>query len=173
VKIVRTPGAAINVFKDSNLDSKIAKVGWFESDIYPDEIEEKTNKVLQKGLPVATVAHKQEFGDPEERIPPRPFMSTTIDQQRNNWLKKLKSGARAILAGNETPGSVMEAMGALAAGQIRKTITLIKSPKLSKRTIYDRLHRKSNKKTIGALDKPLVDTGIMLNTLTHQVEDKK
>lgn len=172
MKVIHKSGPSINIFKTSKiLDSKIAKVGWFAGNSYPDETNPKTNKTTV-GQPVAQVAVTQEYGDPVKRIPPRPFMSTTISQKKNEWTKLLLSGSKAVLAGNENPESVMTAVGSLAAGEIRKTITNIYTPELSQRTIYNRQHRRSDKKTLGNLDKPLVDTGHMLNTLTFQVEGK-
>ena len=145
-----------------NLDGKVAKVGWFENSKYPDK----------KGTQVAQVAAIQEYGWPARNIPPRPFMRPTIIEKEKEWRNLAESGVKAILAGNETIGTVMEKIGLRAAGQVRAKITEILEPPLSPVTIYNRFHRKSDKKTIGLLTKPLVDTGILLGTCTNIVEDE-
>jgi hypothetical protein len=143
-----------------NLQGKVGKVGWFEKSKYED------------GTPVAYVATIQEYGYPAGNIPPRPFMRTTIAEKQQEWKKIAESGSKAILNGKATVGTVMEAIGLKAAGDIRKKISLITAPPLSPRTIEARRSRRADKKTIGLLTKPLIDTGIMFGTLTNTVEDE-
>lgn len=145
-----------------NLQGKVGKVGWFEKSRYDD----KAN------TPVAYVAAIQEYGYPAGNIPARPFMRPTIAKYENEWRKLAESGSRAVLNGKATIGDVMEGIGLSAAGQIRKTISLIVTPPLSPKTIYARLHRKSDKKTVGLLTKPLIDTGVLYGTLTNTVENE-
>lgn len=144
-----------------NLAGKVAKVGWFEKSKYPEPPH----------LPVAYVATIQEYGNSAEHIPPRPFMRPTVIQKRVEWRGVAERGAKAVLAGRATAADVMEQIGLKAAGDVRRTISQIWSPPLSPRTIAARLAKRKDKKTIGALDKPLVDTGLMLATLTNTVED--
>lgn len=143
-----------------NLQGKVGKVGWFEKSKYED------------GTSVAYVAAIQEYGYPNGNIPPRPFMRPTIAKKQQEWAKIAESGAKAVLAGKSQVGQVMEAIGLKAAGDIRKTISLITTPPLSPRTIEARRSRRADKKTIGSLTKPLIDTGIMFGTLTNTVEDE-
>ena len=143
-----------------NLSGKTARVGWFEKSKYED------------GTPVASIAAQNEYGNPTKHIPPRSFMRTSIIEKENEWRSLAEQGSKAVLDGKQTVTQVMEKIGLKAAGDIRKKITQIFEPPLSPVTIHNRLHRKSNKKTIGLLTKPLIDTGIMLNTLTNTVEDK-
>lgn len=146
----------------TNLVGKVAKVGWFEDSRYP----EKPN------LPVAYVATIHEFGYPPKNIPPRPFMRPTIAGQKNVWKDIAKSGAMAILKGEQSVYNVMEAIGLKAAGDIRKTISTIYTPPLKPGTIAARLAKRSDKQTLGLLDKPLIDTGLMFGTLTSTVENE-
>lgn len=143
-----------------NLEGKVGKVGWFEKSKY------------ETGVSVAYVATIQEYGYPAKNIPPRPFMRPTIAAKEGEWRKIAESGAKAVLNGNQTAYTVMEAIGLKAAGDIRKTISLIWTPSLSPKTIQARLRKRSNNKTVGNLTKPLIDTGIMLGTLTNTVEDE-
>ena len=146
----------------NELSGKVAKVGWFEKSKYPKP----------PNVPVAYVATIQEFGYSPKNIPPRPFMRPTIQQKRVEWGKIAERGAQAILKGNATATTVMEAIGLKAAGDIRKTISTIWSPPLKPRTIEARLSKRSDKTTRGLIDKPLIDTGLMFATLTNTVEDE-
>jgi hypothetical protein len=143
-----------------NLEGKVAKVGWFEKSKY------------ETGVSVAYVATIQEYGYPAKNIPPRPFMRPTIVKNENQWKKIAESGAKAVLNGNQTVANIMEAIGLKAAGDIRKTISLVWQPPLSPKTIQARLRKRADNKTVGNLTKPLIDTGIMLGTLTNTVEDE-
>ena len=136
------------------------KVGFFESAKYPD------------GTPVAYVAAVQEFGYSEGGIPPRPFMRTTASEQGGSWTEAFGKGAKAIARGTFTPHQVMDAVGQLAAGDIRKKISEITSPPLQPATVAARRRRYKDKKTTGSLTKPLVDTAVMVNSVTNVVEDK-
>lgn len=165
VTVIREPAAAAKQleFALKNLDGKVGKVGWFEKSQYPEEKN-------RKSIAVATVAAIQEYGDSTRGIPPRPFMRPTIAQQQLVWSKIAEDGAKAILKGKSDVGAVMEAIGLKAAGDIRKTISSIWTPPLSPYTIQARLAKRNNKSHVGNLNKPLIDTGIMFNTLTNTVE---
>ena len=128
------------------------KVGYFESNKYPD------------GTPVAYVAAIQEFGYAEGGIPPRPFFRPTIIRESNNWRALVAAGVRGIPTGKRTARQVMEALGSQAAGDTRKTISEITTPPLKQSTLDARQSR-GNSST-----KPLVDTRVLLPTLTHVVE---
>lgn len=142
------------------MDNVRGKAGWFESAKY------------ENGTPVAYVASIQEFGSPQQKIPPRPFMRKTIAEETEAWRAYLASGARAILAGNETTISVMEAVAMKAAGDIAHTISEITSPALKEATVKARMRKYADKGTVGSLTKPLVDTGYMVSSVTGVVERK-
>ena len=131
------------------------KVGWLESNTYKD------------GTSVAYVAIIQEMGSPKNGIPPRPFFRPTIAAKSNTWKNQFKSGCKAILAGNETASTVMEKVVQGAAGEIKRTISKIQAPALSVATIRAREAKGNTSK------KPLVDTGLMLQTLTYSVGSEK
>lgn len=143
-----------------NLEGKVGKVGWFKDSQY------------ENGIHVAYVAAIQEYGYPPGNIPERPFMRPTIMEKKNEWKELALSGSRSILKGNATIAIVMEALGLRAAGQVRAMISAILVPPLSPITIAARLRKRANKKVIGSLTKPLIDTGLMLNSLTNTVENE-
>jgi hypothetical protein len=139
---------------------KVAKVGFFPSSKYPD------------GTPVAYVAAIQENGVPELGIPARPFMRTTVAEKTPEWRGIAQQGAQAIVAGNATGEQVLEALGLVAAGHVRQTISKISTPPLAEATIAARRRGMADKQTTGGLTKPLVHTGLLINSVSSSVEDK-
>ena len=161
ITLTRKKSASFKAFEENvkELDGLTAKAGWFESSVYPN------------GTPVAYVAAIQEYGYPAGGIPPRPFMRPTIARERANWRALMLSGAKAIVAGNETPYSVMDKISAKAAGDVAKTIASITSPPLKPATIAARARKRVDRSITTSLSKPLVDTALMINSITHVVED--
>jgi hypothetical protein len=161
-KVVRTPGAGAHRLKLflENISNKVGKVGYFPSAVYPD------------GTPVAYVATIQEYGSAEQGIPPRPTMRPTVAKQQKEWKAVASVGAKAMIDGRATGDQVLEAIGLKAAGDIRKAISLIQSPPLQESTVSARLRQRSDKKTVGNLRKPLVDTGLMISSVQNTVEER-
>lgn len=143
-------------FKD-----KESKVGWFPGAAYPN------------GTPVAYVSIIQEMGAPEAGIPARPFIRPTLSARKTAWATTLKQGVKAKIDGSMEATGVLELVGQQAAGDIRKTITQVHTPPLKKATVEARARRLSNRTITTSLQKPLIDTGLMLNSLTSQVSDKE
>lgn len=160
MSVKRAPGPGMERFNNAikSLDKTEAKIGWFPSSRY------------ENGIPVATIAAQNEFGNPVSGIPSRSVMRTTIAEKQESWKKTVASGAKAVLAGNETSKTVMEKMGLLVAGQIRAKIASIQDPPLKAATVRARVRKTANGKVVGNLTKPLVETKYMLNSLTHTVE---
>ena len=164
MKVQRKAGAGVFQLLTmiEGLSNKVARVGFFPNHKYDDA--EKT--------PVAMVAAQNEFGNPAKRIPPRPFMRPTAESKRTEWQDVARRGARAIARGNATTYSVLDSLGQLAAGDIKKTISQVSSPPLRPATIAARLAKMKDGKTIGKLNKPLVETGLLFNSVTSEVGDK-
>lgn len=138
------------------------KVGYFESAKYPD------------GTPVATVAAIQELGSVQNNIPPRPTMRPAGIETKKEFQSHGTQGMKAILAGTETMVSVMSKVCDLCAGLIKKNISKITQPPLKKSTVLARQSMKNQDKTFvsTSLAKPLIHTGILLNSPTYKVERK-
>lgn len=162
VRVERHRGPGMKMLENLlGLDtSKVGKVGWLESAKYPD------------GQSVAYVATIQEYGSAPQGIPPRPMMRPTINEQEQSWRKIAQQGARAILSGKATNQTVLEAIALKSSGDIRKKIASITSPALSFSTIAARKSKLASKGATGVSTKPLVDTGVLLATLTGVVEPK-
>jgi hypothetical protein len=163
-KVTRTPGPAKAAFEAAlkRLDSVDGKVGWFSGNSYPDG-----------GPPVAYVASIHEYGYPEGNIPPRLGMRGVNVDERNNWSDLNEKLSREVVQGKRTADSMMELIGARAAGDYRKHITGPIQPPLKPATVVARLSRYAHvsKKFISVtVAHPLTATKLLLNTLTNTVE---
>lgn len=165
MEVKRVPGPAmkgLEIIVKGFTDNKVAKIGWLDGSSYIN------------GTKVAYVAAIQEFGSPVNNIPPRSFIRPTIAEKTPAWNKFFEQGAKAILAGNETPYTVLEKIGLRAAGDVRATIARGRPewPPLKESTVQARANRYANRTITGSLYKQLVDTGFMLGTLTNSVEEE-
>lgn len=141
------------------LDGAGVRVGFFEGSKYDD------------GTPVALVAATQEFGSPKQGIPPRPFMRQAIAQHGRWWARLVETGMKTVAAGGTvTPAQVWDRVGLKAAGDVRKAISEVQKPPLKEKTVKARLAKMADGKTVGNLRKPLVETGVMFNAVTHELQ---
>lgn len=147
----------------NNLKGKVGKAGWVEATHYPAEDGDMTT---------AEVARISEFGQPSKNIPPRPVVRPAIIENRKKWTTIAKIESKRALNGDQNISGIMEILGLEAAGAIRKNITELTSPPLSKITIAIRKSKMKNKNITGKLDKPLVFTKLFLNSCTNTVEDQ-
>ncbi len=155
VKITRKTNDALEkAIKEIN--KRNLSVGWFESSKYED------------GTPVAQVASQNEFGSPANNRPPRPFMRNAISENSTRWAKTSAKISKDILNGSNVLTS-LNLLGVVVEADIKKSITSITAPALALSTINARKNRSSNKKPATTINKPLVDTGYMLATVTSEV----
>lgn len=139
------PGIKRAVATLEGLDGLEGKVGWFESATYPE------------GTSVAYVATIHEFGT--SRTPARPFMRPAVEDHGGEWIDLLAQGVKASLNGGPSPEAVLELVTLQAAGNVAEKIQAVTSPPLSPVTVKRKGH-----------DKPLVDTGQMIQSVTGKVE---
>ena len=101
-------------------------------------------------------------------------MRATAREKRREWAKTAETISRAAAQGKIAPERVMEAVAMAAEGNVRETITKVTAPALKQATIDARKRRLANggKGAQASIAKPLVDTGILLNTLTSETEKK-
>lgn len=157
MRVERTTAASEAMAKAiAHIQRAKLQVGWFDTARYED------------GTPVAYVATIQEFGSAAQRIPPRPFMRPTIEQQRNAWRESIAAGMRTVLEGKRTALEVLGRVGMLAAGNVGETIASITTPPLKQSTLDARQRKKV---TPGVSTKPLVDTGLMIQSVDYKVSE--
>lgn len=160
MKIVKKAGLSETLKKTiEDVNRSALRVGWGEKQQYPD------------GTNVAMIAAQNEFGNPAKNIPPRPFMRPAISEQGDNWKKQLMGGMKMVFSDKLTVSNVFEAVAILVKSDIQKAIASVSAPALSKATIKARLRGKKvgNAKTA---TKPLVDTGYMMASVTHEEVSK-
>lgn len=178
----------ITVKKTSNtrawegLKNKIEKklsmqVGWFPDAKYDDD------------TPVASVAVTNEFGDAP--IPARPFMRPAARENAPRWSAQFSKDIKQLPL-----QYALDNLGFRVEGDIRKSISNVWNPPLKAVTIYNRIKKhdsfikrdkngqinwiKTEKardnavtKAVGThagIAKPLIDTGYMIASVTHEVE---
>ena len=119
------------------------RVGFLENARYPD------------GTPVAMIAAINEYGRPPTQ-PPRPFFRNMIRDKQGEWPTAI---ADLLKANDLDAVKALDLAGAAIAGQLRQSIVDLVSPALAASTI----RRKG-------FDKPLIDTGHMMNSVDHEVK---
>lgn len=125
--------------------TSFVKVGFMEGATYPD------------GTPVPAVAAFNEFGVPSKGQPPRPFFRNMIAEHSAEWGKQLGK----ILASNGENGpQALALMGELIKGQLVQSIRDTNDPPLAESTVAAK-----------GFDKPLIDTGVMWNSIDFVVEE--
>lgn len=105
---------------------------------------------------VALVATIMEFGSPTNKIPPRPYFRNMIAKESPTWGEKI---GRNLVANNYDVKVSLGQIGAKIESQLRQSIIETNSPPLRPATI----ERKG-------FDKPLIDTGHMINSIGSEVE---
>lgn len=135
------------------------RVGWFSTNRYGD------------GTPVAYVATIHEFGAPRRNIPARPFMRPTIEREERNWRAFIAQDSKKMLTGQQTASGLFNTLGLNISGEIARSISQVFAPPLKPATIAAKRAKLADKGTTGALDKPLVETGLMLDSVTHTVKE--
>ncbi len=123
------------------------KVGVMADATYPD------------GTSVALVAATNEFG--QTRVhpnqPPRPFMRGTIAEHSGEWPEQI---GKLLEYHNYDAALALEMAGQLIEGQVKMSIRNFTDPPLAPSTVAAKGH-----------DKPLIESSLMLQSITHIVDD--
>jgi len=131
----------------SNLSDKQLKVGFIDGATYPD------------GTPVAMVAATNEYGNPANNQPPRPFFRNAIAEHESEWLDAISRGLEKGVPIDD----VLAVVGERAVGDVVQSIATLMDPPLSPATVASR-NSKGNAST-----KPLVDTKVMIRDVHYEV----
>ena len=132
------------------------EVGFFESATY------------KNGEKVAQVAYWNEYGT--SMIPPRPFFRNAIKENSKEWLKLIQSTQLKT----KDMGKTLAFVGDNASYDISDSITNLSSPANSEKTINGGWITLPNGKRFKVKgkgsDNPLIDTGIMVKSVTYIVK---
>ena len=141
--------------------------------------------------PVAYVAAIQEYGAPGRGIPARPFMRPTVQAYKQQWSDSMHDGLRQVIRGQLQPVNVLDAVGELAASEMKLTMSQVQTPPLSPvtvmlrgmkhhdatlqvsgRVVGEAARRVAEGKTnYGASDKPLEDTFTLYDSIAYEVSE--
>ncbi len=119
------------------------KVGFMNGATYPD------------GQLVSAVAAFNEFGVASRNQPPRPFFRRMIAENSPQWPEKI---AKLLEFYDYDASKVLDDMGDEISADLRQSIIDFTSPGLAPSTIAAK-----------GFDKPLIETSLMLNSITNEV----
>jgi hypothetical protein len=113
------------------------------------------------GITVAELATVLEFGTEDKHIPARPFLRGTFDEKREELAGNAKTLIGKIIDREQTVKGALDVLGLKLATETKKTITdgAGVPPPNAPSTIEQK-----------GSDRPLVDTGRLLNAITWAVE---
>ncbi len=134
------------------------EVGFFESAKY------------STGQNVAQVAYWNEYGTPT--IPPRPFFRNAIKDKSKEWLELFRDTQFQTKDMFKTLGIV----GTVIKDDIATSITELSDPQNSDITVDGGWIRHPNGKSFKVKGKkssnPLIDTGVMRNSVSYEIDKK-
>ncbi|MDI3439316.1 hypothetical protein QLG07_07610 [Erwinia sp. V90_4] len=132
------------------LNASEVRAGFLGGSTYPD------------GTRVAMVAARNEYGDPANNQPPRPFFRNAIAEKQEEWKKSIERG----MASGLDAKTVLEVVGAQIKGDIQESIATLVEPALSPATLK---RRRTRKVMPNQSNKPIVDTRVMIGDVNYEV----
>lgn len=145
----------------------LIQAGWFEQTKYDDD------------TPIGGIAAVQNYGAAINQsrggsswtivIPPTHFWEAAQEENKVKWRQAFNEAWQSVFLGNTNPDTAMERIAMMIEGDIARAIQAVDIPPLAESTIKKRQSRYKDKKTKGSLDKRLVDTGQMFDSLSHKV----
>lgn len=128
----------------SDLSDLQLKAGFLEGATYPD------------GTPVPMVAATNEFGNPANNQPPRPYFRNAIAEHEGEWQEAMAT----LIENGGDARDALSLLGEIIVDDIKESIRQLDSPPLSPVTIARK-----------GFDKPLIDTSNMLNSVSYEVSE--
>lgn len=119
-------------------------------------ILENNKLTLRNKTPIAEYAFYNEFGT--KNIPERPFIGTSTDEDSKNWIKGLNKDSKKTMAGVMSIDDTLTNLGKRMKKSIKTKIKTITTPENAPSTIKKK-----------GFDNPLIDTGLMLDTVDYEV----
>lgn len=158
VKRTNNIGKMKELIKKIDAPKTTLSVGWLKGFKYSDKYN----------TPIAHVACIQEYGAPEKNIPPRPFMRPTSAEHLKEWQKLF-----AHFIKKQPISEVFEKLGLVVSGQIKAMIASIWEPPLKIATVKARIrrYRTKDRPSQESIYKPLVDTGMMLASVSYEINE--
>lgn len=105
-------------------------------------------------------------------IPATHFWENCQKENKEKWKKLIQDAWKSVLLGNIEPDKAMEMVAAAIEGDIVKAIVAVNGPPLSKLTLAGKNRPYKDQKTTGNLSKRLINTGQMLEAVSHKVDKR-
>lgn len=115
----------------------------------------------EDGTPVAMIAAVHEFGSPSQGIPERPFLRVAVQRNRQKYVRLNRINLVKMLRGQATVEQSLGQLGEMAKGDVQTEI---------RSGVFTPL-KEATKKRKGS-DKPLIDTGQMVQSIAWELGDK-
>lgn len=163
------------------------EVGWFEESKYDDGtpiggiaavqnygavINQNVTEKQRNYLHYFDIHIRKETNTIHIVIPPTHFMENCVRNNKDKWRQLCKEAWLSVLLGNITHDKAMESIGLAIEGDISKAIAEVNTPPLKESTLKQKRSKYKDKKTTGSLTKRLVNTGLMLDSVSHKVTEK-
>lgn len=126
-------------------EGRVLKVGFLDGSTYPD------------GTSTPMVAAANEFGNPANNQPPRPFFRNMIAEKSPEWPDDM---GRILKATGFDGATTFSLMGERIKDQLQQSIRDFSDPGLAESTIKKK-----------GFDKPLIDTSHMINSVDYEIEE--
>lgn len=148
VRMIHVPGdVTVAQLKERAFGGHVVRVGF------------PAGPTEEDGTPVALVAAVHEFGSTARNIPERSFLRSSVRENIAKYIKINKGNLQRVVNGKIRMRHALELLGQVAAGDVKRTIRNGDFAPLQQATI----DRKGS-------SKPLIDTGMMLQSVTYEVD---
>ena len=109
-------------------------------------------------ITLAGIAAVNEFGSADGKIPSRPFLRSTVDENRDKYVKVMETNAKLMLDGKSSMEKGLTLLGFRVVRDVQKKIRNNDFPRNAPATIKE---KKSSK--------PLIDTGRLRQSIDFEL----
>ncbi len=123
------------------------------------------------GFSMVDLAVVHEYGSKDGRIPQRSFIRSTCDEKRHDHAKVMAQLQQKCIAGKLTMAQALTTIGEVVSKDMVQTINNGIEPGLAESTEKAKLRslKKQNRKASGVGFRPLIESGKLKGSITHEV----
>ena len=148
-------------------------VKWIQNAKCTTHVGIDANATYPDGKKVSYIAYLNEYGD---HNPPRPFMKRTVNKNRRKWVRTIRDSFKGYGINPSTIRAAYEKVGKVAVEDVKTTIKewSPSDPRLNKPSTIKRKAYKIKHGLSIASDPTtaLIDSGVMMNSVIYEVENK-